>query len=81
MRTQRQHLEATARQREVLAFLVRFIEENGFPPSVREIATAIGVSSTFGVIRHLKALERKGRISRKRFTSRGIRVLEGKDDR
>ncbi len=53
---------------------MNFSAERGFPPSIREIGAALGISSLRGVTVHLDALERKGWIERER-TSRGIHVL------
>lgn len=64
----------TERQREVLEFVVGYVSEKGFPPSVREIGAALKISSLRGVTIHLDALEKKGWINRER-TSRGIQVL------
>lgn len=64
----------TARQREVLDFIVGYIAERGFPPSIREIGAALRISSLRGVTIHLDALERKGWI-RRESASRGIQVL------
>ena len=43
-----------------------------FPPSIRQIGTALGISSTNGVRLHLQALQKKGYIRRSQRTSRGI---------
>lgn len=64
----------TDRQREVLDFIISYVEDSGFPPSIREIGAALGISSLRGVTVHLDALERKGWIERE-STSRSIRVL------
>lgn len=64
----------TTRQREVLEFIVNYIADRGFPPSIREIGGALKISSLRGVTVHLDALERKGWINRE-STSRGIQVL------
>lgn len=66
----------TARQREVFDVIAKFIREHGLPPSQRDIAAAIGVSSTNGVNDFLTALERKGWIERVPKISRGIRITE-----
>ncbi len=63
--------ELTSRQQEVLDFVCRFREEQGCPPSLREISDHIGTKGTATAIVHLEALERKGYISR-REGSRGI---------
>lgn len=55
--------ELTPRQQEILDVICQAIEEKGIPPTIAEIAEAIGVSSSNGVRGHLQALERKGAIS------------------
>jgi len=66
----------TPRQEETLQFVLETLEERGYPPSVREICEALGLSSTRGAQRHLEALERKGFISRAPG-ARAIRVRDG----
>ena len=68
----------TARQNEVLQFICRFLRDNGFPPTVREIAAAFGISIR-GSYDHIKALQKKGSIEAGHGRSRGIRVLRGGD--
>lgn len=63
--------DLTARQQKVLDFIARFIQTNGYSPTLRDIAGHLSVSSTFGVNRHLDALEKKGFI-RRSGTARGI---------
>lgn len=65
----------TARQAECLDIIERSVRSRGFPPTLREIASAMGIASTNGVNDHLKALERKGRIEREDTSSRGITVV------
>jgi len=60
----------------MMAFMRRFIAENGYPPSIREIGEAVGISSTSVVNYNLKALEKKKLIARDRTVSRGIRLLD-----
>ncbi len=55
----------TKRQRQLLDFIEAHIAENGYPPSIREMAEHMGIRSTNGVNDHLKALERKGYLERK----------------
>ncbi len=62
----------TDRQRDILSFIEQFRNENGFPPTLREIGKKFGISSTFGVKRHLDALVKKGYISVESNASRGI---------
>jgi len=49
-----------------------YLEENGYPPSIREIGSIIGIKSTNGVSDHLKALEKKGYLTRSGFKSRTL---------
>jgi repressor LexA len=62
----------TDRQLEVLRFIVRQIEELGYPPTIREIGEALDIRSTNGVNDHLKALERKGFLARDPVKSRAL---------
>ncbi len=62
----------TDRQLEVLRFIARQIEEQGYPPTIREIGEALDIRSTNGVNDHLKALERKGFLSRDPVKSRAL---------
>lgn len=60
----------------VYNFLVGYIMENGYAPSVREICTGTGLSSTSTVHNHLKMLEMMGKIEMKReCSSRAIKVV------
>lgn len=51
------------RQNHILAYIETYIDQNGFPPSVREIGAAVGLKSTASVFRYLKALEQSGRLA------------------
>ncbi|GMU95334.1 MULTISPECIES: transcriptional repressor LexA [Ignavibacterium] len=62
----------TERQKEILNHIQNFIAENGFPPTLREIASHFGLASTFGVKRHLDALKKKGYLKVESFASRAI---------
>jgi repressor LexA len=62
----------TDRQLEVLRFIARQIEEAGYPPTIREIGEALDIRSTNGVNDHLKALERKGFLTRDPVKSRAV---------
>ena len=66
----------TQRQMKILEFIKEQIFRRGLPPTVREIASHFRMASTFGVCRHLKALERKGYIERSFNASRGIRLSQ-----
>ena len=62
----------TDRQLEVLRFIARQIEECGYPPTIREIGEGLDIRSTNGVNDHLKALERKGYLTRDAVKSRAV---------
>jgi repressor LexA len=62
------------RQRRILEFLNEYIEENSYPPSIREIGAAAGISSTSVVSYNLRRMEEKGYISRDREVSRGLKL-------
>lgn len=62
----------TDRQKEILDFIQKFISDNGFPPTLREIASNFGLASTFGVKRHLDALKKKGYLKIESYASRAI---------
>ena len=65
------------RQSKILDFLKIFTLDNGYPPTIREIGKAVGISSTSVVNYNLDALQRTGYIYRDRTVSRGIRLAEG----
>jgi repressor LexA len=65
----------TERQREIYDFIRDRIEKRGFPPTVREIGEAFKIQSPNGVMCHLKALEKKGLISRTGFRARAIELV------
>jgi repressor LexA len=59
----------------ILNYLIKFQEENGYPPSIRQIGESIGVNSTSLVDYYLNQLEEQKFIERDQHTSRSIRVL------
>ena len=63
------------RQQEILDFLGEFTARNGYPPSVREIGDAVGLSSSSTVHSHLGALEDKGYIKRDPSSARALTVI------
>jgi repressor LexA len=71
--------ELTTRQREILDFIRAEIHRRGFPPSVREIGEAVGLSSSSTVHSHLAALEAKGLIRRDPSKPRALEVLDYRD--
>ena len=66
--------EITDRQKQVLAFISGFTEENSYPPTVREISDHFGIGLR-AVQDHIAALQRKGFLSLCEKRSRSIRVL------
>ncbi|MEO4046373.1 transcriptional repressor LexA [Pseudomonas sp. CAU 1711] len=67
-------LKLTPRQSEILAFIKRCLEDNGYPPTRAEIAQELGFKSPNAAEEHLKALARKGAIEMTPGASRGIRI-------
>lgn len=69
-----QKKQLTDRQEEILNFIQQFLQENGYPPTLREIGKRFDISSTFGVKRHLEALTKKGYLNILSNASRGITI-------
>jgi repressor LexA len=67
--------DLTARQEQVLNFIEEYQLDQGKSPTIREIKEFLNVSSDNSVLKHLKALEKKGFIE-KDDTPRGIKLLE-----
>src|SRR3990172_1869523 len=65
----------SSRQRHIINFLTRFAEENSYPPTVRDIVSGCGISSTSVVDYNLDILEREGYIRRHPGISRGIELV------
>ena len=63
----------TERQQMVLDFIRQSIVDRGYPPTLREIGARMGIRSTNGVNDHLRALERKGYLTREDMKSRALR--------
>lgn len=70
--------ELTDRQQHVLRVIIDQIKRVGIPPTLDELKDILGVSSKYGVVRHLGALVKKGYIVRSN-KARDIRVLRGPD--
>ncbi len=66
----------TKRQKEVLDFLVNFLNKHGYSPSFEEIARSLKLTSLATVHKHITTLERKGFIRRGHNQSRSIEVLQ-----
>ncbi len=66
----------TKRQAQTLDFIRSSIEQRGYPPTLREIGEFMGIRSTNGVNDHLRALERKGYLTREDMKSRALKLIE-----
>lgn len=71
----------TARQRAIYEFLKDKILNRGYGPTVREIGSHFGIRSPNGVMCHLKALEKKGLITREPHMSRAIQLTDSPKSR
>jgi len=67
-------MKLTKRQKEILDFLSEFIEQNGYSPSMEEIAAHFHFASLNGVFKHLEALERRGHLHRDPNCARAIQL-------
>lgn len=67
--------DLTARQQEILNYIKTEVQKKGYPPSVREIGEAVGLSSSSSVHAHLEKLEEMGYLRRDPTKPRAIEVL------
>ena len=67
----------TSRQEEGLEFIRNYIQEQGAPPTLREIADGLGISSSNGARSLVEVLERKGVLERRPGLSRGLVITDG----
>jgi repressor LexA len=65
----------TARQQEIWQFLVGYVDDHGYPPTVREIGEAVGLASPSTVHAHLANLERAGLLRRDPTKPRALELL------
>lgn len=68
-------------QQKILDFIKKEIEQKGYPPSVREICTGVGLKSTSTVHAHLNHLEEQGYIRRDSTKPRALEVIDGTQTR
>ena len=68
--------ELTIRQKQILRYIIKQIDKNGYAPSVREIGRAVGLSSTATVHSYLKQLEDMGYIAKENQKGRTLRVIK-----
>lgn len=64
------------RQRDILNFIRDFAQENGYPPTIRQIGQAVGITSTSVVNYNLNKLEKEGYLARDLKVSRGLRLAD-----
>jgi repressor LexA len=70
----------TTRQQEILDYIVSTVGDRGYPPSVREIGEAVGLSSPSTVHSHLSALVKAGHLRRDPSKPRAIEVIDNPKD-
>ncbi|WP_067700561.1 transcriptional repressor LexA [Nocardia jejuensis] len=74
METSGNGTDLTVRQRKVLDVIRSSVSDRGYPPSIREIGDAVGLTSTSSVAHQLRALERKGYLRRDPNRPRAVDV-------
>ena len=74
---QKKKPELNRREKSILNFIEKQIMTQGYPPSVREIGKAVGLSSTATVHGYLEKLEEKGYVKKKDKKGRTLRLLKG----
>jgi len=70
----------SVRQQEILTLILNTVRERGYPPSVREIGDAVGLSSPSTVHSHLSTLVREGFLRRDPTKPRAIEVIDGGEE-
>lgn len=68
---EKQKIDQTAK---VLEFIEKFMEENSYPPSVRDMCKGLNISSTATIVYHLRKLEKQGKLSREKQKNRAIEI-------
>jgi repressor LexA len=71
----------STRQQNILSFISKFQFENGYPPTVREIAEAVGLASSSTAHGHLERLEKKGLIRRDPTKPRTIELVKTAEEK
>lgn len=66
----------SSRQKKILAFIERFIQRQGYPPTIREIGEAVNIASTSVVNYNLNKLVDRGYLERSPEVSRGLRLVK-----
>ena len=73
--------DISKRQQSILSFIDRFLDDNDYPPTIRDIQHELGISSTSVVDYNLKVLEARNLIRRNRNISRGIELVNRSNGR
>src|ERR1035437_760022 len=68
--------ELTGRRRQIFDYVVSATKERGYPPTMREIATALNYKSPSTVLHHLRKLEQMGYIERDADRNRALRPAQ-----
>lgn len=68
-------MDVSPKRRLILNFIRDFLDEHGYPPSVRDILSGCQISSTSVVDHHLRVLEREGHLRRNLKVSRGLELV------
>jgi repressor LexA len=71
-----EHINLTERQRKIIEVIRASVSERGYPPSIREIGDAVGLTSTSSVAYQLQTLERKGFLRRDANRPRAVATQE-----
>ncbi len=69
-------MDLTKRQQEIVDFIKRYSERNGYPPTVRDIGAAVGLASSSTVHAHLANLEKLGLLRRDPTKPRAMELLD-----
>ena len=70
------YFSLSSKQAAILDFIKSEIKKKGYPPSVREIGSAVGLSSPSTVHSHLAVLEKKGYIRRDKSKPRALEIMD-----
>ena len=79
MPRKRKTMALTTRQKQILKYITKQIQTNGYAPSVREIGKAVGLSSTATVHSYLKKLEELGYIKKENQKGRTLKLLKSEN--
>lgn len=81
MRPKRDPNVLNKREKDILKYIQKNVENKGYPPSVREIGKAVGLSSTATVHGYLAKLAEKGYIKKENQKGRTLKLLKGTDNK